>query len=85
MSKTIFQHIANITHIKADPESYSESDWKSYSPFMVNRWLSMNREYTGIIDATQKYYSLPKKLHYKMLLSLLPKKRIFMKYIKGKK
>ena len=85
MSKTIFQHIANVTHIKADPDTYSESDWKSYNPYMMNRWLSMYKHYTGILDDVQKYYSLPKKLHYKMLSNLLPKQKVFIRYIKGKK
>ena len=85
MSKTIFQHLANITHLKVDHKTYTESDWKSYSPYMINKWLSMYKEYTHLIDYTQKYYSLPKEVHYKMLSSLLPKKKVFTKYIKGKK
>ena len=85
MSKTIFQHLANITHIKTDPGTYTESDWKSYSPFMINRWLSMYKEYTHLLDYTQKYYSLPKDVHYKMLSGILPKKKVFTRYIKGKK
>ena len=85
MSKTIFQHIANITHIKADPKKYSESDWKSYSPYMINRWLSMARDYTDIIDNTQKYYNLSKESHYKMLCGVLPKRKVFTRYVKSKK
>jgi len=85
MSKTIFQHIANITHLKVDSNTYTESDWKSYSPYMVNRWLSMYKEYTHLIDSTQKYYTLPKSMHYKMLTGVLPKKKVFTRYIKGKK
>ena len=85
MSKSIFQHIANVTHIKADSNTYSESDWKSYSPYMMNKWLSMYRGYIDVIDLIQPYYSLDKKLHYKMLCSMLPKKKVFTKYIKGKK
>ena len=85
MSKTIFEHIANLTHKKTDSTTYTESDWKSYSPYMINKWLSMYKHYTGIMDSIQKYYSLPKKLHYKMLCSLLPKQKVFIRYIKGKK
>ena len=85
MSKTIFQHLANITHLKAEPVTYTESDWKSYSPYMINKWLSMYKEYAHLIDYTQKYYSLPKEIHYKMLSGILPKKKVFTKYIKGKK
>ena len=85
MSKSIFQHIANVTHIKAKSETYTESDWKSYNPYMMNKWLSMYKEYAHLIDYTQKYYSLSKPLHYKMLSSLLPKNKVFTRYIKGKK
>jgi hypothetical protein len=85
MSKTIFQHIANITHIKADPNKYSESDWKSYSPYMINRWLSMAKEYADVIDKTQKYYNLPKRAHYKMLCGVLPKRKVFTRYVKSKR
>jgi hypothetical protein len=85
VSKNIFQHIANVTHLKVDGNTYSESDWKSYNPYMMNKWLSMYKHYTGIIDNIQKYYSLPKQLHYKMLCSLLPKQKVFIRYIKGKK
>ena len=85
MSKTIFEHIGNLTYNKANPTTYTESDWKSYLPYMINRWLSMYKEYTHLIDCTQKYYSLPKDVHYKMLSGILPKKKVFTKYIKGTK
>ena len=85
MSKTIFQHIANVTHIKANPDTYTESDWKSYSPYMMNKWLSMYRGYVDVIDLVQPYYGLDKQIHFKMLSSLLPKKKVFTKYIKGRK
>jgi len=84
VSKTIFQHIANITHIKADPDKYSDSDWKSYSPYMINRWLSMAKEYSELLDETQKYYNLSKRNHYKMLCGVLPKRKVFTRYIKSK-
>jgi len=85
MSKPIFEHIANVTYKKVDPASYTESDWKSYSPYMMNKWLSMNRGYIDVIDLIQPYYGLDKEIHYKMLSSLLPKKKSFTKYIKSKK
>jgi len=85
VSKTIFEHIGNLTYKKVNPNTYAESDWKSYSPYMINRWLSMYKDYTHLIDQTQKYYSLSKDIHYKMLLSILPKKKVFTKYIKSKK
>ena len=85
MSKPIFEHIANVTYKKVYADTYTESDWKSYSPYMMNKWLSMNRNYIDIIDIIQPYYGLDKKIHYKMLFSMLPMKKSFTRYIKGKK
>ena len=45
----------------------------------------MYKDYTYLIDCTQKYYSLPKDIHYKMLSGVLPKRKVFTRYIKGKK
>ena len=83
--RTIFTILADLTIKKTDPALYTDSDWKSYNVYMVNKWLSMNSDVTEIINFTQKYYSLDRKIHYKMLSDILPKQKIFSKYIKGKK
>ena len=83
--KTIFNILADLTFKKTNPDSYSEGDWKAYNTYMVNRWLSMNSDVTEIINFVQKYYSLNKKMHYKMLSDILPKQKLFTKYVKGKK
>ena len=77
--------LADVSHKKTDPNTYTESDWKAYNIYMMNKWLSMNSHVTEIINFIQKYYSLDKKIHYKMLSDILPKQKIFSKYIKGKK
>ena len=83
--KTIFTILADLTINKTDPNTYTDSDWKAYSVYMVNKWLSMNPDVTEIINFTQKYYSLDRKVHYRMLSDILPRQKIFSKYIKGKK
>jgi len=83
--KNIFSILADVSHKKADPNTYTEGDWKAYNIYMMNKWLSMNSHVTEIINFIQKYYSLDKKMHYKMLSDILPKQKIFSKYIKGKK
>lgn len=84
-SKTIFSMLADVSHKKTDSTSYTEGDWKAYNIYMMNKWLSMNSHVTEIINFIQKYYSLDKKIHYKMLSDILPKQKMFSKYIKGKK
>tara|TARA_R110001592_G_scaffold102043_1_gene288323 strand:- start:388 stop:831 length:444 start_codon:yes stop_codon:yes gene_type:complete len=83
--KTIFSILGDLTSKKADPNTYTEGDWKSYNIYMVNKWLSMNSNVTEIINFIQKYYSLDKKIHYRMLSDILPKQKLFSKYVKGKK
>ena len=83
--KTIFDILGDITYKKTDQSNYTEGDWKAYNTYMVNRWLSMNSNVTEIINFVQKYYSLDKKMHYKMLSDILPKQKLFTKYVKGKK
>ena len=77
--------LADVSHKKTDPLTYTESDWKAYNAYMVNKWLSMNSDVTEIINFIQKYYSLDKKVHYRLLSDILPKQKLFSKYIKGKK
>ena len=77
--------LADVSHKKTDPNTYTEGDWKAYNTYMMNKWLSMNPHVTEIINFIQKYYSLDKQIHYKMLSDILPKQKLFSKYIKGKK
>ena len=83
--KTIFNILGDLTYKKANPDTYTEGDWKAYNTYMVNRWLSMNSDVTEIINFIQKYYSLDKQIHYKLLSDILPKQKLFTKYVKGKK
>ena len=86
-AKTIFQHLSGIKEKKQSWESLSEMDKKSFSPFIINRWLSMNMDLLPVINELQQYTigTLKPKDVYKLYLDFLPKKKTFDKYIKGKK
>ena len=86
-AKTIFQHLSGIKEKKESWESLSEMDKKSFTPFIINRWLSMNMDLLPIINVLQKYTIglLTPRDVYKVYLDFLPKKKTFDKYIKGKK
>ena len=85
--KTIFDHLAGITFKKTKWESLNEADRKSFSPYIINRWLSMSPQLIEIVDMFQKYTigSLSKEHVYKLYYDILPKQKYFSKYIKGKK
>ena len=70
--------LADVSHKKTDHNTYTEGDWKAYNIYMMNKWLSMNSHVTEIINFIQKYYSLDKKLHYRMLSDILPKQKILV-------
>mgnify|MGYP003135707201 CR=1 FL=1 len=84
---TIFDHLANITWKKTDWNKLDEASQKSFSPYLINRWLSMNMDYIEIVDMFQQYTigPLSKKHVYQLYYDFLPKQKSFNKYIKGKK
>ena len=86
-AKSIFDHLAGIKEKKTSWESLTDMDKKSFSPFIINRWLSMNLDLLPIINILQKYTIglLSPKEVYKLYLDFLPKKKTFDKYVKGKK
>ena len=65
----------------------SELDQKAFSPYLINRWLSMNPDLIEVVDMFQQYTIGPlnKKCVYELYYDILPKQKMFAKYIKGKK
>ena len=86
-AKSIFQHLSGIKEKKESWASLSDMDKKSFSPFIINRWLSMNMGLLPIVNILQKYPIgfLSARDVYKVYLDFLPKQKTFDKYIKGSK
>ena len=87
-TKSLFDHIKAITS-EQNPnywETLSNADKKTWSNYMIHRFLSMNPEWIEILSEIQPYTQVlePKQL-YLSLIGLLPKGRYYLKYIKGKK
>lgn len=86
--KSLFDHIKQITGVQ-DPEYWdklSEQDKKSFSTYMVNRFLSMNTDWIDTVAEIQPYVQqLPNETVYKLYSDLIPKGRHYLKYVKGKK
>ena len=82
--KSLFDHINQITKIQNPNywEQISEEDKKTWSNYMVNRFLSMNSNWIELINELQKYNLEPKEL-YKLYTNVLPKSKQWLKYIKG--
>ena len=66
---------------------FTEDEQKKFSPFIINRWLSMDKDFIEIVNVFQKYAigTLEPREVYKWYCDILPKGKRFNKYIKGKK
>ena len=86
-TKTIFDHLSGLTDKKTSWSSLSDSDKKSFTPYMINRWLSMNTDFIELVNEFQKYTigQISPEMTYRLYIELLPKQRQFNKYVKGKK
>lgn len=85
-SATMFDLIAGVTDKKREWSRWSETDQKKFTPFIVNRWLSMRMELTELINEFQTYTigQLSPRDTYRLYYDLLPTNKSFAKYIKGK-
>ena len=87
MTKTLFDHIKAITEVQ-DPnyfDTLDDGDLRSWSNFMIHRFLSMNKDWIELISHIQPYtYSLEPKQFYLCLIGLIPKGKVWLKYVKGK-
>ena len=65
---------------------FTEHDQKSFNAFIINRWLSMDKDFIEIVNVFQKYAigTLEPREVYKWYCDVLPKGKRFNKYIKGK-
>lgn len=84
---TLFDHIKQINQVQ-DPnywDNLDESSRKTWSNYMVLRFMTMNPDWVETIAGLQRYIQeLPPQLLYKFLIDVLPKSRTFLKYQKAK-
>jgi|TARA_B100000424_G_scaffold240031_1_gene207181 hypothetical protein len=88
MAKTLFDHIKAITQFQ-DPNYFDkleEDDLKTWSNYMIHRFLSMNSNWIEVLSDLQPYTEqlTPKQL-YLAYIGILPKGRHYLRYVKGKK
>jgi len=84
---SLFDHIKQITNVQNPKywDTLEEADKKTFSNYMILRFLSMKYEWIETIAAVQPYLQeVPPKAMYLALIDLLPKGRHFMKYMKAK-
>ena len=84
-----FDHIKNLHTKKRRWDDFNDEEKKSFNVFIINKALSMNPNYLGIVNMIQNYTGLnqilsPKEV-FNIYFNLLPNKFRFYKWIKGQK
>ena len=82
----LFEHINNVRTKKIPWNKLSNADQKSWSTYMVNRFVSINPDYIDLINQLQKYTigMLPDGVTQRLYCDVLPNDKSFHKYVKGK-
>jgi hypothetical protein len=82
---TLFEHLDNITIHKKSLDVTNNEDMKSYSSFLINRFVSMTDIFLPIVNEINKFGDVPKEIHQQFFLAVLPKRKQFFQYIKKSK
>lgn len=84
MATNIFTILNYITWDKKIWDELTPEEKKCVQPFMINRYISMDKNYIEAVNVVQKYNLSPKSL-YEFYLEIIPKRKTFLKYIKSNK
>ena len=84
-----FDHIKNLHTKKRRWEDFNDEEKKSFNVFIINKGLSMNPNYLGIVNLIQNFTGLnqiisPKEV-FNIYFNLLPTNFRYYKWIKGEK
>jgi hypothetical protein len=80
---TLFEWLNEITVTKTPAENFSEESWDKFNSYMVHRYLSMYIGYIDIVNYVQKINPTNKKQIYSIYREMIPKQKIWLKYIKS--
>ena len=80
---TLWDWLNQITVDKKDWNSFTEDQQSSFNPYMVHRFVSMYNGYIDIANVAQKLPLTEKEQIYTIYKTMLPKKKVYLKYVKN--
>ena len=85
--KSLFDHIKQITNVQNPMywDTLTESDKKTWSNYMIHRFISMKTDWIEVANEIQRYWELKPKTIYQFYTNILPRGRTFLRYTKSKK
>lgn len=81
----LFGWLNEITLIKSPISKFTEEDWKSFNSFMINKYVSMSPDYIELVNYVQRIPYENKQQIYSIYREMIPKRKVFLKYIGSKK
>ena len=82
---TLFDWLEEITVKKTPSANFTEESWDSFNSYMVHRYLSMDINYVELVNYVQKISPQNKKQIYTIYREMIPKKKVWLKYVKPSK
>lgn len=79
----IWGWLNEITLYKTSLEEISQESWNNFNSYMIHRYLSMDIGYIDIVNYVQKINPQSKKQIYSIYREMLPKKKVYLKYVKN--
>ena len=83
MASSIFDILNHVTYTKTKWEDLTEEEQNTVNPYMLHRFVSMKHDYIDIVNIIQKYQNLPAKSVYEFYCNVLPKQKVYFKYVKA--
>jgi len=81
----LFDFLKGMTSTKENIDFSDASIRSSYSPYMIDKFVSMVNIFLPVANGMNKCHSLPKHMHYEFYKNVLPKKYVKFNYIKKQK
>ena len=80
----IFDYLKALTQDKEQLDFGVDEVRRGYSPYMINRFISMSEIFVPIVNEANRCHSLPYETHFRFYLHTLPQSKSFFSYIKKK-
>jgi hypothetical protein len=78
----LFDWLNELTFTKREWSSFSEDQRESFNSYMIHRYVSMYIGYVELANVAQKLPLTEKEKIYNIYKTMLPKKKMFLKYVK---
>lgn len=83
--KNIWGWLNEITLYKTPADCFTDESWDCFNSYMIHRFVSMNIDYVEMTNFAQTIPYDNKTQTYNIYREMIPKKKVFLKYIKSKK